>query len=267
MIPRLLSAPLRRKPDFLIIGAPKGGTSSLYEYLVQHPDIAPAIEKELQYFTFSHGRGQLWYRAHFPSLLGPVARRLRGAPPQLTGEATPYYLSHPRVPELVARELPDAKLIVLLRNPVDRAYSHFHHNARQGWESNSFEEALDKEEERLAGEADRLRADPHYYSQAHHLYGYKTWSMYADQLEAWLARFPCEQLLVMNSEDFFHDTERVFLRVLSFLGANPWAGCTFKPHNAGRYDGMAADTRAELRRIFAPSNQRLAVLLGRELPW
>ena len=142
---RQLTAPLRGLPSVLIIGAQKGGTTSLFSYLVQHPDVLAPLTKEIHYFDLQYDREDKWYRGHFP-----FARRLeRGA---VTIDASPYYLPHPLVPARAAQLVPEAKLVAVLRDPVDRALSHYHHEVRAGRESLSFADAIDQEAERLAGE-------------------------------------------------------------------------------------------------------------------
>ncbi len=129
-------------PAFVIVGAQRGGTTSLYRYLAAHPGVLPASRKELHYFTNRHDRGPDWYRSQFPPT----------PPGTITGESTPYYLFHPHAPRRLHAFAPDVKLIVLLRNPVDRAYSHYQLQVRRRHETLPFEEAIAREEERLAGE-------------------------------------------------------------------------------------------------------------------
>ena len=113
---------LRMLPDFVIIGAQKSGTSSLYDFVVQHPAILPAAKKELHYFSLGYKKGEYWYRLRFP---------IRASQKLLSGEASPIYLFYPMVPGRMKKLLPDVKLIVILRNPVDRAYSHYHDTKRK----------------------------------------------------------------------------------------------------------------------------------------
>src|SRR6266540_3594706 len=162
---RQLTSGFRGLPSVLIIGAQRSGTTSLFNYLTQHPDVLPPLGKEIHYFDFHYARGVDYYRGRFP-----YSHRLRNG--ALTLDATPYYLMHPLVPQRAARLLPDVKLIAVLRNPISRALSHYQHEVRGGREPLSFVEALDKEAERLAGEEERLREEPGYYSWNHHRYGY-----------------------------------------------------------------------------------------------
>jgi hypothetical protein len=186
----------------------------------------------------------------------------------VTGEATPYYLCHPRVPRLVAEELPDVKLIALLRDPADRAFSQYQMvRDEYGLEPLGFEEALAAEEERLDGELERLEREPGYVSVPHLFHGYKERGMYAAQLERWFACFDASRVLVLLSEELFADPPGQFDRVTAFLGLPPWQPAEFRPHNERRYAPMRAETRRALASFFAPHNARLAELLGIPQPW
>jgi hypothetical protein len=161
-------------PDFIIIGAQRCGTTSLYNYLTQHPLILSALRKEVHYFDNNFHKGVSWYQAFFPliSLRNGYAKILSIDNSHLTGEATPYYLFHPLTPKRIAGLLPQVKLIVILRNPVDRAYSHFLHATRMGFETLSFKEAIAREAERVAAEEARLLDDQSYYSFEHQRFSY-----------------------------------------------------------------------------------------------
>ena len=149
-----------RLPDFVIIGAMKSGTTSLYNFVIKHPTIAPAFAKELHYFSIWYKFGELWYRSNFPTNLSRHYFYKKTNQKLLSGEASPTYLFYPTVPSRMKEILPDVKLIVILRNPVDRAYSHYHHMLRRNNESLSFEKAIESEKERCAGERERLIKNP-----------------------------------------------------------------------------------------------------------
>jgi hypothetical protein len=252
------TASLRGRPDFLILGAQRSGTTSLYRYLAEHPAVARPLRKEIQYFTLHHGRGERWYRAHFP-----VAGRQR-----LSFEATPYYLFHPLAPTRAAATVPGAKLIALLRDPVARAFSHWQHNASRGLETVGFDAALDAEAARLAGEGERLAADPTYRSDAHRLWSYTARGQYAEQLERWLAHYSREQLLVLRSEDLYERPAETHRRVLAFLEL-PAAELDTYPRYTRRTSTaqMSEAARARLTTHFRPHNERLAALLGHDPGW
>ncbi len=256
-----LTATLRGLPSLLVIGAQKGGTTSLFNYLVQHPDVLPPLRKEVHYFDFNYGRGIQWYRANFP-----YSHRLRRG--SLTLDASPYYLVHPLVPERAAQLLPGVKLVALLRNPVDRALSHYHHEVRGGRESLSFAEAIAKEPERLAGEEERLRNDPDYYSFNHHRYSYTRRGLYIEQLRRWIQYFPRSQLLVLQSERLFRNPGAATAAVHDFLGLRRHPLEQDSPSRQVSYDrSMPPELRTRLATYFEPYNRELYRWLGEEFDW
>ena len=247
----------RPLPDFLILGAQKAGTTALYAYLRWHPSVTGPSWKEVSFFDRHWRRGVPWYRGHFP---------LRRAG-RLVGEASPGYLFHPLAPERVRETVPGAKLIVLLRDPVDRALSHYHHEVALGREPLSFEEALDAEAERTRGEEERLVREPGYFSHAWWDHAYVARGRYAEQLERWLAVFPRQQLLVLASEQLATDPSATYRRVLDFLGAAPHDLARYPRVYEQRYEEMAPSTRRRLALTFAEPNRRLYELLGRDFGW
>jgi hypothetical protein len=246
----------RPLPDFLIIGAQKAGTTALYDYLYRHPAISGPRWKEVSFFDRHWRRGERWYRGNFP----------RGAAPPV-GEASPSYLFHPLAPERVRSLLPEARLVALLRDPVDRAFSHYQHEVALGREPLSFEDALAAEEGRTRGEVERMLADPGYFSHAWWNHTYRARGLYAEQLERWYAAFPREQLLVLSTEELGAAPAETYARVLAFLGA-PAHELTAYPRVFSRaYEQMAPATRAALAADYAKPNARLYELLGRDLGW
>ncbi|MFM9007570.1 MAG: sulfotransferase domain-containing protein [Bacteroidota bacterium] len=256
---RRISAAQRVMPSFLIIGAAKCGTTSLYNYLIRHPQVAACFKKEVHYFDYYHHKGPNWYRAHFPLQSSVLQGNL------IVGESSPYYLAHPLSPSRVAAELPKVKLICMLRNPVDRAISSYQNQVRLGIESlTSFEEALAAEDERILGHEERLEREPEYSSFEHKYFSYFHRGCYAIQLKRWMDAFPSHQFLVIRSESFFADPRREFMRVLRFLelpDADPQGG--YKVYNAGgEYDAMTPRLRGELLERYRPHNEELFRLIG-----
>jgi sulfotransferase family protein len=252
----LATSGLRPLPDFLILGAQKAGTTALYAYLRWHPQITGPSFKEVSFFDRHFVRGERWYRAHLPI-------RRNG----IVGEASPSYLFHPLAPERVARMLPRAKLIALLRNPIDRAFSHYQHEVALAREQLSFEDALAHEDERMEGELERMVRDPAYFSHAWWNYTYAARGRYAEQLERWLAALPREQLLVLFTEELATDTPGTYRRVLDFLGVESLGLDDYPRIFEREYGGMDPAARAGLEDEFAEPNRRLTELLERELPW
>jgi hypothetical protein len=245
-------------PHFVILGTQRGGTTSLYRYLTAHPCVIPAIRKELHFFDSWYDRGPDWYRAQFPSRLPPGC---------ITGEATPYYLFHPHAAERMRAHAPHAKLIVLLRNPIDRAYSHYGHSVRLGHEALPFEEAIARENARLQGETEKLIADGTYYSFNHQNFSYAARGRYVDQLQTWFSFFPREQFLILQSEELYRDPNATVQRVTDFLGLSAITKNLRKAHNVGSSSTMPQHTRELLAASFADSNRRLGEELGLDFTW
>ena len=260
---------IRMMPDFIIIGAQKGGTTSLYSYLIDHPCIAPIYIKEPHFFDIYFYKGLHWYRSHFPTAVEKYYAQRIQKHDLITGEASPYYLFYPQAAKRVAKILPKVKLIVLLRNPIDRAYSQYQHQLRQeGVEPLSFEEAIEVEEKRLAGEEEKILKDIKYYSFNHRHYSYLSRSKYIEQLPEWMSIFPREQFLILKAEDLYADPAAIVKQTLEFLNiAIGEQKCVYKPFNDARYAPMAAATRERLVEYFKPYNARLYEFLGRDFGW
>lgn len=245
-------------PNALIIGAQRAGTTSFFRYLRQHRMIAPSARKEVHFFDANSNRGPNWYQVHFTG---------RGAAEKVKIEATPYYIFHPLVAERVRQQLPEARFIVLLRDPVERAYSHYSKVRANGKETLSFASAIAAEDERLAvAEAD-LASGRIERSSAHKLYSYTRRGLYADQIERWLEHFPLERFKFVISEDLFEQPAQNLNEVCAFLGLpnHPWKNL----HNRKKriYDKMDEEVRVQLANYFAPHNKRLEKILGRRLKW
>jgi hypothetical protein len=249
-------------PDFLIIGGKKCGTSSLYHLLTRHPCVEPAATKELHFFSLFFDRGIEWYRRCFPTPRWKDGRKT------ITGEATPY-ITRQHTPERVAGVIPQARLIALLRNPVDRAYSDFQHEAREGLETRTFEEAIgaDKKARPLGKENEASEGEGPTGLDDKSRYLYR--GLYVDQLKRWSTFFSDEQLLVLKSEDFFERPQETLKVVLTFLDLPEWEPKAWEVRiNKGEYEqGMDPATRRLLQEYFEPYNRRLYDYLGIDLGW
>ncbi len=269
---RLTTSWFRLMPDFIIIGAQKGGTTSLYNYLLDHPSIAPIYIKEPHFFDIYSHKGPLWYRSHFPTTLQKYYVKFLQKRPFLTGEASPYYMPHPLAAARIAMTLPDVKLIMVLRNPIDRAYSQYQHQVRQpGVEPLSFTEAIDREEERLAGEEKKLLENSRYVSFNHRHYSYLTRGRYIDQITIWMKLFPKEQFLILKSEDLYSNPSEILKETFEFLKVPNVAlkeqKEEYKQYNKAAYAKMDPATRQRLVEYFKPHNARLYEFLGRDFGW
>jgi hypothetical protein len=257
----------RMEPSFLVIGGQRCGTTTIFKSLSEHPQVRrPPVEKGTDYFTLNYTRGRSWYRGHFP-VAGPTRRR-EGRSAPVAFEACTYYLFHPFAMERIAADFPHIKLVAMLRDPVERAYSAYKHEFARGFETEAdFGRALDLEDERLEGEIARMRLDPDYESHAHRHQAYTRRGQYAEQLERVLELFPAEQLHVMESERFFSDPEGEFASLLGFLELDAWSPGTFEQHNARPSAPMPEHLRDRLRAHYKGHDARLADLLGRQPGW
>ena len=261
---------LRTLPDFLIIGAQRSGTSSLYKWLGEHPNVAPSIRKETEYFTVRHDRGERWYRAHFPLGATRAIGSRGGNRPWQTFEATPDYLFDPRAPRRVHDLVPDAKLIVLLRNPKDRAISHYHHTRRLGYETLPIEDALSVEADRLDPEWAAIERDPDHEAKAFRRFSYVARSRYDEQLERWLELFPREKLLIVRSEDLFARPDEEYGAILRFLELPAWRPTSFGNHSyrpGGGATEIPRGAAAFLDDALSASTARLTSLVGDNCSW
>ena len=223
-----------RLPRFLGLGVQKGGTTSLQRLLEQHPNVFLPRTKELHYFSLHYAKGEAWYRTHFDE----------AAAQQLCGEITPYYVFHPEAPKRISQLLPQAKLIVLLRDPVNRALSQYFHSKRLGLEPLELEKALKAEDSRLSG-ANEVLIHPGGRHQSHQEHSYLSRSRYEKQLPIWQNIYPKKQLLVLRSEDLFEQPELVWERVLKFLELPLIPLPAIVPANSGK--GEAAKVVPKLR--------------------
>lgn len=258
---------MSRLPDFLIIGAMRSGSTALFKYLAEHPSIFMAYPKEVRYFNKHFDMGIEWYRDHFDEANSD----------QLAGEATPSYMHHHETVDRMADTVPGARLIAILRDPVDRTYSHYWMDRTSGRADVSFETYL--EDTRVL-----------------------EWGRYAEKLRMVTGRFPKNQLHVVFHEQLRDRPRDLYQEVCGFLGVDttvfpPSLGRTINPYLefrsfafrswyqrlppslgmakslAGRlntrrrtYPPMRKDTREWLAGYFSPLNDDLAMWLGREPP-
>lgn len=258
---------IRILPSFLVAGTQRSGSSSLYEYLVNHPAVGRSIIEEVHYFDWNYTRGMRWYRGHFPTSAKAAYLKLRSGSPAITGEATPYYIFHPLAPQRIANDLPDVKLLVTLRDPVDRAYSHYSHERTMGLEPLSFDEALDQEELRLEGEVEKILKEPTYRGFNHQHFSYFSRGLYAGQLEHLYSLFPRERVFVVTSDELAKDPASAYARAIAFLGLPPHTLAKFPKHSTGSYAPMEQTARERLTARYAEPNQRLYRLLDVEPFW
>ena len=288
---RKTTSSIRLLPRFIIFGVARGGTTSLYNYLTSHPNIAPSMTKEVMFFDAKFHRGFQWYQAHFPPQLQQFYQKRL-----ITGEASPSYFHHPLVPSRIKASLPQVKLIVLLRNPVDRAYSHYYYAVKAGREPLPFEIAikLQMAERACFKQEQVLAAEDKYYQRIYHPHAYLSKGIYVEHLKRWFECFsqppnhqaqpnePPKQILVLQSETLYQEPAKVLQQTLEFLEIPQWSLTSYKNYNqAGehfsfstarqsnsvKYEPMASSTRQELIEYFKPYNEQLYEFLGTDFGW
>jgi hypothetical protein len=268
----------RTVPTFLLIGAMRAGTTSLSMWLARHSQIYVAPEKELYFFDARYDRGWDWYLKQFPGMKGHRA----------IGEATPHYMYKPEALERIAQDLPGVRLVATIRNPIDRAYSHFWWNKARSWEDLGFEHAIDAEPGRISDVNRKHR----------NRYSYLDRGQYARQVETVYRYFPRTSLKVVLLDDLKSKPRETYQDLCRFLGVDPeetpeevgsqvngyvsfrWLkvnslvnslpprlrGAVGRLNDSGqKYPEMAPETRRRLVEHFRPANAALGRLLGRDM--
>lgn len=262
-----MTAPIRMRPGLVMVGASRSGTTSLFRALLDHPQIVrPPVNKGVRYFDLNYERPWRWYLGHFPVRALAERRTAEWGPP-LTLEASGYYLYHPFAAARLARDLPEVQVVAMLRDPVERAFSAWKHESARGFEWEPFERALDLEDERLAGEVERMAADPAYRSHSHRHQSYRTRGEYVGQLESLYAVLPRSRVHVVISERFFTDPVGEYSALVRSLGLRDVRPPTVARANASSAAPMPEPIRRRLAAHYAPYNERLERLLGVSLPW
>ena len=249
-------------PDFLFIGAQKSGTTSMYDYLGQHPSIVQASKKEVHFFDTKYYKGRRWYRSHFPTKLQLQYK--------ITGEASPSYLFYPGSARRIRQHLPEARLLAILRNPVDRAISSYFHQQQKGVEPLTLQKALNAEEKRLEGFKKKLGFGLLSYRSSKNLrqYAYKTKGLYADQLKTYFRLFRREQIWIEQAERFFLEPHATIRDIFKFLGVDEaFIPCDLQPKNVRHYEQVPREIREQLQEYYQQPNQKLYELLGRRFDW
>jgi hypothetical protein len=266
---RSLTRQIRVLPDFIIIGARKCGTTSLYEYLVQHPAVLPALSKELFYFDHLYAKGTSWYRRHFPTHIEKWVNEKTHGRRAITGEATPSYFYHPKIAHRIAEVLPNVKLILLLREPVAAAYSAYQFGIKMGTytaEEVVFEKVIAAElaylkqgGELFYREGKTFAINPRCTTLARHAY--------IELIKPWLEVFDRSQIKIILSEDLFTSPARVCKEVQEFLGLPIYELASYEQFNRNNYQKVESEVVSQLQGFFSPFNDRLEHFLGRNMNW
>lgn len=260
------TASLRMLPEILVIGAQRSGTTTLYRVMSQHPDLVrPTLSKGIGYFDIHYGEGLRWYRGHFP--VASVARARRPGGRAVAFESSGYYSFHPLAAGRIARDLPGVQVVMMVRDPVERAHSAYKHEFARGFETESFADAVDMEAARLDGEVERMLADPGYVSSEHRHHAYVGRGEYATQIERFQRELGRDRVHVVDADDFFAEPMAQIEQLTSWLGLAPWTPTKVEQWNARPGDEMSPELRQRLVEHFEPFDQQLEALTGRVPSW
>lgn len=263
-----LTSRWRVPPSLLVVGTQRGGTTSLFRALSQHPGfLGPLHRKGVHFFDVRYDRSPAWYVGHFP-LKTTVAKRERALrAPVVVGEASPYYMAHPLAASRIKELLPSVKVIALLRDPIERAYSAYTHERARGYEARSFEEAIRSEPAAVQAEIARIRQDPSYHSEILQHNAYLTRGHYVEQLQRLERELGRDQMLVLDSHRYFASPEDEFDRVLHFVGLPPREGIRHDRHNARPRLPLTTEMQHQLAEHFKPFDADLVQWLGWTPSW
>ena len=266
---RTLTIPLRTLPDFLIIGFHKTATTSLYDYLIQHPNIGSATHKELHYFDTYFWRGLGWYKTHFPTKMEKNRIEKISGQRFITGEATPNYVFYPKAYSRVKQSLPNAKLIVILRNPIDRAYSHYNYQKklnRGALENTTFEEIVKEEIEKMTNDGFEKEFLRNFNLKTDRM-PYVHLGIYVKFLKKWMSIFPKEQFHIVKTEELEQNPNKTINDIFHFLDLQGYEIPDLKKRNTTKYLEMKSDTRKMLYEFYKPHNEVLEKLLAMKFDW
>jgi hypothetical protein len=252
------SSPLRVLPDLIVIGVVRSGTTSLYHYLSQHPSIIKSAHDELGYFDSNYKLGLNWYKSFFPSIFEKKKIERKNGK-FLTYDVTPFYIYNQKSSQRIHQILPNSKLIVILRNPIDRSYSNYF----LGNQEKKFEEII-ANEKKILNKIDKNNVDE-YYNFVHT--SMLARGFYAEQLENWYKIFPKDQILIIKSEEFATETNKIMNNIFDFLELPHYDIPDNSKKNKIHYKIMKKETRADLVEFFRPYNEKLYSLVGRNFDW
>lgn len=254
-------------PNFLIIGVPRAGTTSLYNYLIEHPSIYPALWKEISFFSEFFEKGITWYKSHFASEQFKTYITKFKKKKFLTGEATPNYLFHPLASKRIHEIIPNVKLIVLLRNPVDRANSHYWQSIRKHRESLSFQEAINKQLDQTQvykESIDTNNMKTYFDTENSYIAG----GLYLEGIKNYLKIFPKNQFLILRSEDLYDNAQTVLNTITDFLEIERWSLKKAIKYNYHEdQTKMDESIRKKLLEYYKPHNERLYKYLNVNFGW
>jgi len=255
------SASSRSLPDFIINGTVRSGTTSLFNYLGQHPSIINAYQDEIGFFDSNFHLGFNWYRSFFPTF-NELNKIKNTSGYSLTCEDTPFYFWKPNAIKLIKKHLPNCTFITIFRNPIDRAYSNYHLAVRTGNEKNSFEDVIQNEI--------KILKNSDLFSNSELILKGKSYvgkSLYSFQFKNWLDEFDLSKIHTLSTEELSKDPEKSLNDIFDFLKIPRFKVKNLQKHKHETYAPMNAKTRELLSTFFQPYNEELFKMIGKRFDW
>ena len=258
-----ITSPLRVLPDFFVIGPGRTGTTSLFYYLDQHPSLSKSAYDELGFFDVNFHLGFHWYRSLFPSILTKFRIKLK-TNFFMTYDVTPSYVRRPWIARRIKKLFPNSKLIIVLRNPIDKTYSHYYLSTTSG-ETRNFEEVIKKDMDDISKWNINSKDDNYFATKVEN--SKLARGFYVEQLLPWFELFPKNQILIISSEELASNTKNVMSQIFKFLNLPDYKIPNIEKVNVSKYSKMNPDTRKILIDFFKPYNEQLFKFLDRKFDW
>ena len=253
-----ITASSRVLPNFIIIGTVRSGSTSLYYNICEHPSVLEAAYDEIGYFDSNYHLGQNWYRSMFPTqkMMDKIREDTRYS---ITGEDTPFYFWKQEVAERIFSDIPETKIIIILRNPVDRAYSNYKLAVRENNEKLTFEEAIEEEIEFLSKNS--------FLETVNRFRSYLTKGMYVNQIKPWLDIFPRNQFHILSTEQMKNKPHETLNQVFKFLSIPNYNIKNPQKRKLADYKKMNDNTRERLLKYYKPYNQEFFESIKQKFEW
>ena len=252
-----LTSSFRVLPDFLVIGSKRCGTTSLYEYLGQHPCIKKSSHDHIGFFDDNFHLGMGFYKSFFPTIFEKMFFEFKNGK-LLTNDVTSSYIQNSQTATKIFQTLPNTKIIAILRNPIDRAYSEYNLDLRANPDIQSFETIIQNEIDNMGNKNDdEVIKNKHYLKKG----------IYFDQLKPWFKLFPKKNILILSTEKFGKDTNNIFNIIFEFLNLENYNIENSKRMQKGTYTKLNSKTREKLLKFYKLKNNQLYDLINEKFDW
>ncbi len=255
-----ITAAQRKLPDFLVIGGKRCGTTTLFEFLRQHQMIAEPVIDHMGFFDDNYSIGINYYKSFFPIKTEETAKKL-------DYDVTTSYLTSPFVAERVAKEIPNVKIIVLLRNPTSRAWSDYNASQKKDASEEEFQTYIDDELQELEASDFEEKVSKNDYNMSEPFSNFIKKGLYSVYLKKWLKLFPRKNFLFISTESFSNDENKVFKQIFDFLGLSNFEIHKLQRMSKGNYEKLNPKIKNKLDLFFAPHNDELFKLINEKYDW